>query len=145
LIKKAGNEDKDIILTGDFIKMVGDDARGMAKAIEAGNLTAAHGHQPGIVDITTYTRGTTRLDYVFVTPGLVDHILRSGYEPFQARITPDHRGYFVDFALSGFLNRQLPSIFSARSREIIRGKHPSNIAKYIEYLHEYFEEKDMSR
>jgi hypothetical protein len=45
----------------------------------------------------------------------------------------------VDFDLAGFLDRQLPSIFSATSRAI-RGIHPSNIAKYVEHLNEYFEE-----
>jgi hypothetical protein len=81
---------------------------------------------------------------VFVTPRLVDHILRSGYEPFHARIPSDHRGYFVDFDLAGFLDRQLPSIFTALSRAI-RGTHPSNSTKYVEYLDEYLKERDMYR
>jgi hypothetical protein len=38
----------------------------------------------------------------------------------------------------------LPSIFSASSRAI-RGTHPSNITKYIEYLNEYLEERDICR
>jgi hypothetical protein len=50
----------------------------------------------------------------------------------------------VDFALTGLLDRQLPSIFSPSSRAI-RGTHPSNITKYIQYLHEYFEERDIYR
>ena len=144
IVTKARKKDRDIILTGDFNEVVGDDSNGMAKALLAGNLTDAHSNQHGMVDITTYTRGTKRLDYIFVTPRLVDHILRSGYESFHARIASDHRGYFVDFALAGFLDRQLPSIFSASSRAI-RGTHPSNITKYIEYLNEYFEERDIYR
>jgi hypothetical protein len=144
LVKQARKEDKDIILTGDFNELVGDDPRGMAKVLYEGNLTDAHEYQHGTVDITTYTRGVKRLDYVFVTPRLVEHILRSGYESFHARIPSDHRGYFVDFDLAGFLDRQLPSIFSATSRAI-RGTHPSNITKYTEYLHKYFEERDIYR
>ena len=144
LVKKARKEDKDIILTGDFNELVGDDPNGMVKVISAGGLTDAHSHQHGIVDITTYTRGVKRLDYVFVTPRLVDHILRSGYESFHARIASDHRGYFVDFALAGFLDRQLPSIFSASSRAI-RGTHPSNITKYVKHLHKVFEARDIYR
>jgi hypothetical protein len=145
LVKKARMEEKDIILTGDFNEMVGDDPNGMVKVLSAGGLTDAHSHQHGIVDITTYTRGTKRLDYVLVTPRLVDHILRSGYEPFHARIASNHRGYFVDFNLAEFLDRQLPSFFSASSRAI-RGSHPSNITtKYVEYLDEYLQERDMYR
>jgi hypothetical protein len=144
LVKKARNEDKDIILTGDFNELVGEDPRGMTKVLTEGNLTDAHDYQHGNVDISTYTRGVKRLDYVFVTPRLVEHILRSGYEPFHARIPSDHRGYFVDFDLAGFLDRQLPSIFSSTSRAI-RGAHPSNITKYTEYLNEYLEERDIFR
>jgi hypothetical protein len=144
IVRKARKEDKDIILTGDFNELVGDDPNGMAKVLSAGNLADAHSHQHGAAEISTYTRGTKRLDYVFVTPRMINHILRSGYEPFHARITSDHRGYFVDFALAGFLDRQLPSIFSASSRAI-RGTHPSNITKYVEYLDDYLEERDIYR
>jgi hypothetical protein len=116
----------------------------MTTVLSAGNLTDAHEHQHGTVNITTYTRGVKRLNYVFVTPRLVNHKLQSGYEPFHTRIASDHRGYFVDFDLAGFLNRQLPLIFSAPSRAI-RGSHPSNITKYTEYLNEYLEERDIYR
>jgi hypothetical protein len=144
MVKKARKDDKDIILTGDFNELVGDNPRGMSTVLSAGNLTNAHGHQHGTVDITTYMRGVKRLDYAFVTPRLVKHILRSGYESFHTRIASDHRGYFVDFDLAGFLDRQLPSIFAASSRAI-RGTHPSNITKYIEHLNEYLEERDIYR
>jgi hypothetical protein len=110
----------------------------MSTVLSAGDLTH------GTIDITTYTRGVKRLDYVFVTPRLVKHVLRSGYESFHTRIASDHRGYFVDFDLAGFLDRQLPSIFAASSRAI-RGTHPSNITKYIDHLNEYLEERDIYR
>jgi hypothetical protein len=77
LVKKARKEDKDIILTGDFNELVGDDPRGMSTVLAAGDLTDAHEHQHRIIDITTYTRGLKRLDYIFITPRLVKHILRS--------------------------------------------------------------------
>jgi hypothetical protein len=144
MVKKARKDDKDIILTGDFNELVGDNPRGMSAVLSAGDLTNVHGHQHGTIDITTYTRGVKRLDYVFITPRLVKHILRSGYKSFHTRIASDHRGYFVDFDLAGFLDRQLPLIFAASSRAI-RGTHPSNITKYIEYLNEYLEERDIYR
>ena len=144
LVKRARREDKDIILTGDFNELVGNDLDAMVKVLAAGNLTDAHRHQHGEIDINTYTRGHERLDYVFVTPRMVDHILRSGYEAFHARIVSDHRGYFVDFALAGFLDRQLPSIFSASSRAI-RGTHPGNITNYVKQLHKYLTTNDIFR
>jgi hypothetical protein len=42
IVTKACNEDKDIILTGDFNETVGDDASMMAKVVEAGRLTDVH-------------------------------------------------------------------------------------------------------
>jgi hypothetical protein len=62
IVTKARKEDKDIVLTGDFNELVDDDPRGMTTVLSAGNLTVAHGHQHGTVDITTYTRGIKRLD-----------------------------------------------------------------------------------
>jgi endonuclease/exonuclease/phosphatase family metal-dependent hydrolase len=94
MVRKARKDDKDIILTGDFNELVGDNPRGMSKVLTSGDLTDAHGHQHGTIDITTYTRGVKRLDYVFVTPRLVRHILRSGYKSFHTRIASDHRGVF---------------------------------------------------
>jgi exonuclease III len=144
VVKKAIAVDKDIILTGDFNELVGDDNNLMVRVLQAGCLTDVHVHQHGEVDIKTYTRGHKRIDYVFVTPRMVKHILQSRYDAFHTRIASDHKGYFVDFALAGFLDRQLPSIFSATSRAI-RGTHPSNITKYIEDLHDYLEENDIYR
>jgi hypothetical protein len=62
IVTKARKEDKDIILTGGFNELVGDDPRGMTTVLSAGNLTDAHGHQHGTVDITTYTRGIVKMN-----------------------------------------------------------------------------------
>jgi hypothetical protein len=104
----------------------------MSTVLAAGNLTDVHGHQHGTVEITTYTRGVKRLDYVFVTPQMVEHILRSGYESFHARIASDHRGYYVDFDLAGFLDRQLPSMFSASTRAIRRVPSQTDFSERVE-------------
>jgi hypothetical protein len=61
LITKARQENKDIILSGDFNELIGDDPRMMAKVVKAGHLTDVHGHQHGEIAISTYTRGTKRL------------------------------------------------------------------------------------
>jgi hypothetical protein len=52
LVKKARRENKDIILTGDFNELVGDDPKGMSTVLSEGDLTDAHEHQHGTVDIT---------------------------------------------------------------------------------------------
>jgi hypothetical protein len=84
VVKQARAKDKDIILTGDFNELVGDDPNQMAKVLQEGCLTDVYRHQHGEVDINTYTQGHKRLDMSFVTPRLVKHILRSGYKAFHA-------------------------------------------------------------
>jgi hypothetical protein len=50
LVTKTRKEDKDIILTGDFNELVGDDPRGMSKVLSKEDLTDAHGHQKGMLE-----------------------------------------------------------------------------------------------
>jgi endonuclease/exonuclease/phosphatase family metal-dependent hydrolase len=87
VVKKARHEGKDIILTGDFNELVGDDLTKMAKVLEAGQLTDVHGHQHGEVDIKTYTRGHKRLDYVYMPitdrPTIEQLILRRNIRHFR--------------------------------------------------------------
>jgi hypothetical protein len=116
LVRKARKEDKDIILTGDFNELVGDDPRGMSTVLLAGDLTDAHEHQHGKIDTTTYTRGIKRLNYIFITPRLVKQILRSGYESFHTRIASDHRGYFVDFDLAETTTIDNISVITSNTR-----------------------------
>jgi hypothetical protein len=44
LVKTARKNDKDIILSGDFNELVGDDPRGMSKVLSEGELADAHQH-----------------------------------------------------------------------------------------------------
>ena len=145
VIKKAVSEDKDIILTGDFNEMVGEYPKMMAKVLLAGNLVDVHEVKHGNeCNITTYIRGRRRVDYCFVTPRLVAHVVRCGFEPFNAHHLADHRGYFVDFCIKGLFNRQIPAIVSAASRQI-RSRHPKLNTKYIRNLHKYFTEHNVLR
>jgi hypothetical protein len=54
-------------------------------------------------------------------------------KPSMQGLRPIIEDTFVDFALAGFLDRQLPAIFSATSRAI-RGTHPSNTTKLNTYM-----------
>ena len=103
VIKKAVSKDKDTIITGDFNEVVGENPWMMAKVLLAGNLVdvyeVKHGNE---CNIATYIRGKRRLDYCFVTPRLVAHVVRCGFEPFNVCYISDHRGSFVDFCTVDF-------------------------------------------
>ena len=112
LVKEATENNQDLILMGDFNEVVGDDPKMMAKVLMAGDLTDVHAHKHGQAHIATYIRGRRRLDYCFVSPRILEHVLRCGFEAFHARKVCDHRGYFLDLSMIGLFDRRLPAIFN---------------------------------
>ena len=94
----------------------------MAKIVSAGKLTDVHAHKHGHANIATYIRGRQRVDYCFVSPRILDHVLRCGFEAFNARKICDHRGQFVDLSMIGLFDRRLPTIVNPVER-CIRSSH----------------------
>ena len=129
---------------GDFNKVCGDDPKMMAKIISAGKLTDVHAHKHGHANIATYIRGQRRVDYCFVSPRLLDHVIRCGFEAFHARKVCNHRGYFLDLSMIGLFDQRLPSIVNPAER-CIRSNHPRLGQKYILKLAEYFEDHNILR
>ena len=57
LITTATAENQDIILMGDFNKVVGNDPKMIAKVLSTGKLTDVHAHKHGHANIVTYIQG----------------------------------------------------------------------------------------
>ena len=57
LIITATKENKDIILMGNFNKVVGEDPKLMATVLSVGKLTDVHAHKHGHANIATYIQG----------------------------------------------------------------------------------------
>jgi endonuclease/exonuclease/phosphatase family metal-dependent hydrolase len=104
LVKSLHAAHHDVILMGDFNELVGAKPSEMASVLSAGYLTDTFCFRHGLdKEKATYARGTKRVDYIFVSQRLTEHIRASGAKPFNYRIFSDHRGLFVDFAMPGFL------------------------------------------
>ena len=101
LLQKAGNGQSDIILTGDLNDEIGESNNALTKLISEFGLIDVHSNKHGYdTDLPTYKRGPRRLDYMFVSRRIIDHIKRCGYENFDARIVSDHCGYYADFSIT---------------------------------------------
>ena len=99
VIEQAVRDKDDIVLTCDFNEVVGEDSKLMAKVLRAGNLIDVHEKKHGnACNITTYIRGRRRLDYCFISPRLLKHVLCCGFEAFNVNLISDHRGSFLDYA-----------------------------------------------
>ena len=129
---------------GDFNEVVDDDPKMMAKVKAAGNLTDVHAHKHSHANVATYMRGRRRLDYCFVSPRILEHVLRCGFEAFYARKVCDHRGYFVDLSMIGLFDRRLQPIVNPAER-CIHSNHPRPVRKYIMKLVSHFEDHNIVR
>ena len=76
VITTAKEDNQDIILMGDFNEVVGDDPKMMAKVLSAGNLTDVNAHKHEQANIATHIRGRRRVNYCFVSPRILEHLLR---------------------------------------------------------------------
>jgi hypothetical protein len=107
------SEGANVILGGDFNENLGETINGLAHLASTCQLTDAHAHFHGIEDEPpTYVRGNRRLDYVFITEGVIPYVRACGIEPFFATIHSDHRGLFVDITATSAARdlRQLPTV-----------------------------------
>ena len=133
----------DIILTGDFNATLGESHDHLTLALLDIGLhdiiAIKHGFD---TNIATYKRGPRRLDYIFVSRRIIDHVTACGYDRFDDILCSDHRASFLDLSLSGIFGRALPILCSPSSRTI-RGDQPSNITKYIKTLAKYIENHNL--
>lgn len=66
-----------------FNETIAEDARMMAKVLIVGRLTNVYRNRYGHnVNIVSYIRGKRRIDYCFVSPSLLDHLIRCGFKAF---------------------------------------------------------------
>lgn len=135
----------DTILTGDFNDVVGESNNELTQLISDFGIINVHTNKHGFnTDIPTYKRRPRRLDYIFVSRRLLDHIKKCGYEKFDVRIVSDHRGYYADFSIKGLFDQQLPKLLSKMLRGI-KGNNPVNIKKCIKFLFNFIGDHNIIR
>mmetsp|Transcript_7001 Transcript_7001/g.10195 ORF Transcript_7001/g.10195 Transcript_7001/m.10195 type:complete len:653 (+) Transcript_7001:1286-3244(+) len=81
----------------------------------------------------TYTRGTKRLDYVFVTPGIMDSVLRSTLLPFHTIFGGDHRPILIDFDATKLFGDTSHEIQRQASRGLCL-QDPRIVNRYLELV-----------
>ena len=121
----------EIILVGDFNEKFTDDDEGMSKiAAECELIDVMKTVHPYLTETPTYARGRTRLDYALATPRIVTTVERCGYEPFNHRITSDHRTYFIDLDATRLFGTPIQEM----ARYSGRGLHANNLRQVTAYI-----------
>lgn len=144
-IMQVQAEGEEIILVGDFNEDITSPGAGMQQLASACCLVDLFSIRLGTSTLpTTYQRGTRRLDYVLISPNLLQTIEAAGYDPFGYRLPSDHRGMYIDLRTETLFSQGLPQIPAATKRDF-RTSSPGVVSAYVfakmKYLqdHRFFE------
>jgi hypothetical protein len=134
-LKDCKQQGSEIILVGDFNEVIGSDPDGLVKIMNEASLINVMNakHAAGLP--TTYTRGRTCLDYVFISANLTPSVRMCGYEPFQIRHPSDHRAYFVDFNIRQLFGSDISPLSKYEPR-MLQSTNVRQVTEYINYKYE---------
>lgn len=123
----AGPQQPAIIVMGDFNLDIAQSS--FATIFAKANMVDVHRykHYPNAPP-ETYIRGTSTIDYIMVTSNLLPFITSTGMEAYNASISSDHRGLWMECELEAYLeyrpqpieNRVLRNINSSDRRQVHR-------------------------
>ncbi len=67
-------------------------------------------HHPEHPPPSTYDRGTEKIDFLFVSSGLLPYVTRSGIFPYNSIFTTDHRPCYIDLDSTALFQENTPVI-----------------------------------
>jgi hypothetical protein len=133
-VRRTKSRNESVILVGDFNEPM-NERSSMARIASTHSLVdilfQRNSHLP---EPNTYVRGSNRIDYALITPDLLPAVQRCGYEPFQKRVTSDHRGLFLDFNTNLLFGNDTQPLGPLSMRDFT-AKSAANNSKYIEAKH----------
>ena len=94
--------------------------------------------------ISTYARGTKRIDYIFATDNILPYVLKGGILPFHFLKTTDHRALYVEIDLQKFLRCQVATSTTQRNR-LLTSRNPRGIKRYCHQLTQWLNESSIEQ
>jgi len=79
----------------------------------------------------TYSRGSTRIDYILLSRSLLPAVIRTGILPYDRIFISDHRACYTD--LNAAFQGETPTIQRPHSRNL-RLQDPRTVGKYLDIL-----------
>jgi hypothetical protein len=138
VIKKIENDPNNmVVLMWDANESINDQSGAIRKLITETTLVDAFAQVAGYPgELTTYTRGKKRLDYILTSQALVPYITRVGYLAFYESNHSDHCGLFIDITES-ILDTKV-TLHRPTKRRIGSKSKPSMIFNYKQFIHKQF-------
>ena len=133
LLRPYKQSNADIIIMGDFNETIGSTTNGLTQVLVEYNLTDVQAYRHGLEnEQSTYARGPNRVDYILVSERILNHVVRQGWEPFNARIFSDHRGIFTDVSYPGFFDLS-PNVLAPPSQRGLIYNRTKHVRKYLSW------------
>eukprot|EP00980_Cylindrotheca_fusiformis_P016915 scaffold5139_cov100-Cylindrotheca_fusiformis.AAC.1 len=132
-LRRLRRKGESIVLMGDFNDDICSGSSPMQRLFQDRDLQfvdiigRCHPHTQSL---STYIRGTKRLDFILITQDLVPAVRHCGYLPFHSHFRTDHRFAFIDFqtaTLFGNLHTKL----APNSLRDFTSKDPKQVQKYL--------------
>jgi hypothetical protein len=129
-VGKALREKQGVIVMLDANESLQHFNNDFTKWIRNSQLVDIHVHRHGTQgEPTTYTRGSTRIDYMLLSRDLVDYVSAAGILPFKTFTKSDHRALFIDIDLDCYLGGR-PSDAALATRRGLASNDPRAVRKY---------------
>jgi hypothetical protein len=125
----------DILLVGDFNEPFGSDPDGLSYIAGELLLVNLSTSRHSSTEPATYARGSKCLDYALGSPNLRDAMISMGYDSFNARLSSDHRGFFLDFDTDKFFGSSTPDLVGP-NRRMLKAQSTYQVTAYIYKMYE---------
>ena len=90
-------------------------------------------------NISTYNRGSKRIDYIFGTENIIPYITHGGILSYHFMTSTDHRALYIDMELQKFLRSQPPPTNKLEHR-LLQSKQPRGYRKYCKTLETWLDQ-----
>ena len=139
LINKLQKEGHDIVLTMDANEGNESPTSGIAGLVRNTELVDVHASllEPESLP-ATYQRGSTKIDYIFVTKRLLSSVRASSILPLNDGYLSDHRALVVDFDPMGLFGDTTSDIVPPATR-LLTSTNPRAIHKYIDHIKKHID------
>jgi hypothetical protein len=124
---------------GDFNEKLGSDPHLIASVCAKNQLFDIQAHFHGdSAQITTYARGTTRLEYCLASSKLEQYIDASGFNLFNEYPHSDHRASFLYIRLQAFFGHNTPKLAGPDMRFVSTSS--SDVTKFVNTMYSHLAE-----
>ena len=129
------------IIMGDWNEECKNTSNSRKLCDEFGLVDLWHYKHPN-TEFRTYARGSRRIDFVLTTPAIAEHTTTMIYEPFQYRLSGDHRGFYIDIPEHLLLGNNCPPVYDPTPRGI-KTKDKKAVTRYLRACHKHLHKNNV--